>query len=841
MESSVNINNTSFKALSKTIHANISNEFFGVDQLAEEMNMSRGHLYRKVKALTNHSPNQLIRLVRLYYGLELLESDNFRISEVAYKIGFNSDTYFIKCFSEYFGMSPGKYQQLAMLGEIYDESPFRFPEFMVKFRVSLERSNEKPLVQSTHTKGNLPFSVTRFFGRQDEMGSLKSLLKENKLVSIIGAAGYGKTRLALELGRTVQHHYPDGVWFINLAAVTNKRLVINAFMEATGSMEEKEELTLKKLTSQINSKELLFIVDNCEHLLVEVSRIITHLISFTLKPKFLITSREPLKSKGESTLLIPSLSIYYELENYDSSAFMQNESIQLFVDRARLIKHDINYSMENLKDIACICKKLEGIPLAIELAASRTRILQPSELLKRLEKEYSALATDSSVTNTRHKTLESAIDWSYALLNEDEKTLLLRLHIFPTDFDLISAEKVCGYGLLKESDIFDLLANLVDKSMVMVIENKGASRYKLLEVIKQYANHKLAKTDRTELVSNFTAYYFDMAENSFIERTTANQDNTLFIIHNNQNALAALDFLSDKPKQFAEMIGNISWVWYSLSEVLISNQFLNEALNVYPKKDHIRAKVLFGLGIIEAWYNDSPEARGIDKMDEAIDILQKQNRALELAILLPQYVWIKYVYLHLDEGDEIINKGFLLPKVKESKTLQVRYLLFKAWGLINRNLPTEAEQIINGIVDDIHNHGRLLDSILLYHLMGDIPLMKKEYVLAEKNYIISMKNSYNINNVLQSALDMMGIAMSVAGQERHKKAIRLVGAFTRKFEELGARFTKLEFWDNLFNETVGVSMSTISKDEIPLLLIEGNSMDYEEAMKYAATESVPNE
>lgn len=824
MENPGLLRNTFMINLSKVVHNNISNELFGVEELAQALGMSRGHLYRKIRMLTGYAPNTFLSIIRLYYGKELLSSDNFTVAEVAYKVGFNSNTYFIKCFSDHFGMSPGKFKQQGLGAKPPLTS---IPTVIQVFRSIISTFENQGLHK--HTQDNLPNPATRFFGREKEIDAIIDLLANRKMVSIIGVGGSGKTRVAIEAGRNVKHLFSDGVWFINLAPITQARLVINAFGEVFSIKDQDADVMLKTITSKISNRNVLLIIDNCEHQADECARILAHLLNFTLRPKFLITSRELLKVSGEAAFVIPPLPIPHGEESQDR--LLENESVQLFVDRAQLVKPGFALSPGNSEDIIQLCDKLDGIPLAIELAASRIRIMNPGQIIERLKNEFKILSSDARTSLPRHQTLEATIDWSINLLSEKERILFYRLSIFNSDFDLEGAESICCFKPFVAQEISDIVFQLADKSLLTIVESSGVIRYKLLEIMKQYAANKIQEKEMEQLRERYLVYYTYLARQAFEYRIKGNPPLIAKLEVEQNNIVGALECARSHPDSLADLSGYLAWFWYERSKVFVATEYLNHSIKSYKGQDARMARLLFGLALMQAWYTESDSEAGLHNAEMAVNMLREDDP--ELLNMLPQYAMIQIINREYASAEKILLNGMNAKYTAGNPALMLRYKIFYSWNFINQHRPDIAETTLNEIHGQAGNLGNEWDITVFKHIYADIPLLKGEYELAELRYIESMKSAFHSGNALQAAIELLGVAMSVAGQGKHRKALRLNGAFFEKFEELNAKMPRLKFWDDCYERTLGKSMEYIGNDETQLLTIEGRSMGFEAARLYA--------
>jgi predicted ATPase/DNA-binding CsgD family transcriptional regulator len=359
-------------------------------------------------------------------------------------------------------------------------------------------------------RNNLPAQSTPFIGRSREIDEVKKLLRRFRLLTLTGTGGTGKTRLALQVAAEVSASFADGVYFVDLAPLSDHTLVAKAISRALGVFENPAEPMLDTLQRVLAQREILLLLDNFEHV-IPGATLVSELMAASPRLKILITSREVLRVAGEQEYPVPPLSLPVA-EAVSVQSLAESEAAALFIQRAQMILPRFELRDDNAPAIAQICARLDGLPLAIELAAARSKLLTPQALLERLEgtgegSPLRTLATGARDAPRRHRSLEDAIAWSYNLLDEDEKTLFARLAIFRGGRSLEAIEAVCGDGL--PIDTLDGLASLVDKSLVQQKETSGGEpRFVLLEMIHEYARERLEETSEAEAMRQRHAEYF---------------------------------------------------------------------------------------------------------------------------------------------------------------------------------------------------------------------------------------------------------------------------------------------------------------------------------------------
>jgi len=356
---------------------------------------------------------------------------------------------------------------------------------------------------------NLPIQLTSFVGREREIAEIKRVLSTTRLLTLTGAGGAGKTRLALQVAADLIDSHANGVWFIELAPLADPALVAGTVAATLGVREQPGQPILNSLLDYLRPKDLLLVLDNCEHLIDACARFADALLRASPNLKILATSREALGIAGETTWIVPSLSLpSVNGQRPTFTELSQYEAVQLFVARAVAVQPTFKLTELNAAPVAHVCQRLDGIPLAIELAAARVKVLKTAEIAARLDDRFRLLATSNRMALPRHQTLRAAIDWSYELLSEPERVLLRRLSVFAGGCTLEAVEQVCG-----DDEILDLLSHLVDKSLIIVDKHGDETRYRMLETIREYARGRLEESGEAEPVRQRHAEFFlELAE-----------------------------------------------------------------------------------------------------------------------------------------------------------------------------------------------------------------------------------------------------------------------------------------------------------------------------------------
>jgi predicted ATPase/class 3 adenylate cyclase len=371
-----------------------------------------------------------------------------------------------------------------------------------------------PALQSLNVfPNNLPLRNTSFLGREQDVSTVKELLEKTRLLTLVGAGGIGKTSLSLQVAASVIDNFQDGVWFVELASIADATLVPSTVAVALGLREEPGKALLTTVVDFLRNRRLLIVLDNCEHLVDACANFVDAVLRTSLNTRLLASSREPLAVGGEFTWRVPALSTPDPKAAVSLHDLADCAAVQLFVERATFGQSSFRLTDENAAFVAQICGQLDGIPLAIELAAARVKSMRVEQIATRLNDRLRLLTGGSRTALPHQQTLRSAIDWSYGLLPAIEKSLVRRLSVFAGGWTIEAAEAVCAGGEVDSLDVFEANTRLVDKSLIVLDEQGTEPRYRMLEMIRQYGSEKLREQDDAEqLLDRHLQYFVDLAE-----------------------------------------------------------------------------------------------------------------------------------------------------------------------------------------------------------------------------------------------------------------------------------------------------------------------------------------
>jgi len=356
--------------------------------------------------------------------------------------------------------------------------------------------------------GNLPAEATSFVGRRRELGEIRKKLATARLVSLVGPGGVGKTRLGLRIASDLARGFADGAWLVELAEVRDGALVTNAVLAALDLRDQAGRKPMQILLSDLQDRQLLLLLDNCEHLLGAVAPLVTEMLGAAPRLTMITTSREPLQVPGEHVIAIPPLQVPGGNGAEPLAHLRQNEAVMLFSERAGAASGTFELTGSNQAAVVALCRRLDGLPLAIELAAVRTRVLSVGQILDRLTDRFALLTSGSRAALPRHQTLRTTIDWSYDLLTPAEQVLFRRLCVFAARFSLEDVESVCTSNEVPVSGALDVLSALVDKSLVIKEDVRGLACYRLHETMREYAQIKLREAEEEDLLEERCLEYY---------------------------------------------------------------------------------------------------------------------------------------------------------------------------------------------------------------------------------------------------------------------------------------------------------------------------------------------
>ena len=686
-------------------------------------------------------------------------------------------------------------------------------------------------------KHNLPIPTTSFVGRKKEMKEVGDLFQDSRLVTLTGAGGCGKTRLAKEIALTLVEEFKDGVWFIDLAPITEPNHVSKEIITVLHIHENPNRAIIDTLIDNIKYKSLLVLLDNCEHLIESCAEISEKLLQSVQGIRILATSREALNIPGEVVWRIPSLTFPVTGSKEDIEKIQKYEAIRLFTERASSGKPGFFLNSQNASPLVGICQRVEGIPLAIELAATRIRYMDPESIFERLEDQFRILSSTTRTVPERQQTLKATIDWSYNLLSEQEQLLFNRLSVFAGDFSLEAVEEVCSDNGPEREIILSVLCHLVDKSLVMAVTLADESvRYRYLVPLQQYSLSKLKSSKEEEKYrARHLSYYLMIAEKAYEEQLKSQLKWLNKLEQEHDNLSAALKWSDNySPEEFVRLAGFLSWFWNMHSHILESKDYLERAVFKDINKSEAYARVLHGLGMIIFYAGEN--TRAISLLNESLKIWRKFNNLWEEAFVL------SYLGFLLGPGDQQTALEYSEKSVKIARKTGDPFLInYCLIDLCQRFVQLEQYDKASTMVEEflVSSEGTGQDELMLraHRFSGDCALGTANFKEAEKGYHLALKTALKCGNTLDAAVELLNIAFSVSGQSKWIKTIRLDAAAREKAKMLGANLYELLRLFRLYNECIdqciGCAREKLGETLTRKYEEEGKNMGFEAAVKYA--------
>jgi predicted ATPase/class 3 adenylate cyclase/predicted negative regulator of RcsB-dependent stress response len=526
-----------------------------------------------------------------------------------------------------------------------------------------------PPLQSLNTiPNNLPIQVTSFVGRERELSELQRLLATTRLMTLTGSGGTGKTRLSLQVAADVLDNFKDGVWFVELAPLADPSLLPQTVANVLGVREQPGHPLLATLIDWLRPKQLVLILDNCEHLIDASAKFADAVLHAGQELQILASSREALGIAGETVYRVPSLECPTAVQAAHETVeqLTQYAAVQLFIERATQAQTKFTVTNANAPAVAQICYRLDGIPLAIELAAARVKVFPPEQIATRLDDRFRLLTGGSRTAMPRQQTLRGAIDWSYSLLSEPERILLRRLSVFSGGWFFEAAESVCSEEGIEVFEVLDILSSLVAKSLIVEEDLHGTARYHLLETIRQYARDKLLDSgEGTTVRSRHLAYFVALAEQIEPKLMGADQAEWFTVLEtDHDNFRGAIEWATEGDEAMAGLrLGSaVQLFWFTRGYCREGLERLTSALGQAGARERTlaRARALNGASSL-AW-GQAEYTRTRELADEALAIATELNDAIAMVVALSNLSVAASLTGQLTEARRLLERALTLSK-----------------------------------------------------------------------------------------------------------------------------------------------------------------------------------
>jgi non-specific serine/threonine protein kinase len=679
---------------------------------------------------------------------------------------------------------------------------------------------------------NLPVQVTAFVGRKKELAELKALILSHPLITLTGTGGSGKTRLAFEAALRSMIEFPDGVWQVSLAPISSPDLVVSSIVDVLQVNKQPDRSPIEIVTTEFRNRKVLLIIDNCEHVLEESAKVVGTILRTCPQVRIVATSREALNVAGEYVWAVPALSFPVHQSNLTVASAKQCDAVNLFVERAcaRDIRFTLNQS--NVEAVADICARLDGIPLAIELAAARIKVISASEIRERLNDCFNLLTLGSRGSVPRHQTLRAAVDWSHDLLEPDERILFRRISIFTGGFELEALERVCARRELNALTMIDRLTRLVDKSLVLIERTADDEvRYRLLEPIRLYAEEKLNESgERDEIAQSHFAHYTDLADRAYDERIESSASWLIRLERDHDNLRSALVWASQNdPEGELRLAGALAWFWATHSHFSEGRRSLRHALARTGDRTFQRARALCGASSLAAFQGDHEES---EPASEGLAIWRELGNQKEVALALESIGWNHFFTGNSLGALDAFEESFAIQKELGDERHINRATLNICQVLVAEFNVERAEPMARKCLSVAIENDEPRDIHFAYHFLADCDLIRGDVVAARAKYADSLNAAIRLGDRIEITFEIEGIAMSLAGMGRDVKAMRLLGAVQAEHEAMKSTVAEIPFWKALKDRYFLPAESRLGAQAVEAEKRVGRSIGFEAAVQY---------
>jgi non-specific serine/threonine protein kinase len=692
---------------------------------------------------------------------------------------------------------------------------------------------------------NLPIELTSFVGREAEVREVAGLLKDARLVTLTGVGGVGKTRIALQVAAGAIDHYPDGVWLVELGALSDPDLIPKQVAVAMGVQEQANRPIAATLLEVTSSKEVLLVLDNCEHLIEGMAVLADELLRSCPGVRLLATSREPLGVSGETVWTLQPMSVPAVDIDPEPDWLGGIESIRLFIDRARLADREFSLSADNAAACAEICRRLDGVPLAIELAAARVSALSPHQIAERLDNRFALLVKGTRTALPRQQTLRAAIDWSYELLTPDEQRLFRRLSVFRGGFTLDAVQALWSDGDKRDQDALELLTHLVDKSLVAITSRTETRRFGLLETIRRYAWERLESAGETEAtLARHRQWFTSWAKEQERLLSTPDQLAALQALeadYDNLRAVLERSMASGDVEPALRIAADISYFWWLHSHFGEAGAWFKRLLAVGERvPPYVRAKLLLGAGLFSTNMSDHEQVK--ERLTEARRIAQEINAPRIEGWALFHLMMNEIYRLNTDAarvyGEQSLrifqHAGDLLG-IGSVTYLQAMGVFLDLWRN-NEMTPEVAEDLLSKFEPMLAAAQQLGDSNMIGHLLGAVGLIVLEAGRIDEAgaHLSEAVSAFNtLGNQAELARTLDHVALLATRTNQPAAGISLLGATTTLRQHLGVSARLAE--QIVVDEALKTARKNLTPDRFKDALAEGTRMTRDQAVQHART------
>ncbi len=725
-------------------------------------------------------------------------------------------------------------------------------------------------------RASLPTPLTSFIGREKEVREVVRLLGKNRLVTLMGPGGVGKTRLAIQSCNQLLSQFKAGIRWVDLAPLIADALIPQAVAQVLGIREHADQPLIESVKSFLREKKMLLILDNCEHLITACAQLADSMLSDCKNLKILATSREALDIMGERVYEVPTLSLPKERGLTPINMLMTYEGIQLFVERASTIKSDFELTEQNAATVLQICQRLDGIPLALELAAARTKLLTVEHIAERLNDRFNLLTHGSRTALPRQQTLRAAIDWSYDLLPEEACILFRRLSIFAGGFTLEAAEEICSAAPLASHTVLDLMARLLDRSLVKMEQQGEHERYRMLETMREYALDKLrASGEFGQIRDRHLAFFLQFVEHKESKLQRGIQIELSKMEAEHDNIRTALDWSLGRQEQLGtgmRLAGATYWFWDIHGMWSEARRWLETLLaHAIDPPRQIRAKLQILLGAII--FNQSGPEKAHALMEQSLANWRELQDKWWISFALYQLGWVDLYQRDLEAASShfeeciglarelsddfllgralhsmggllrrtnstsaipILEEGLSVARRSEDKRLMIQQLYHL--GLtesVRGNIAATAKYYEEGLAlaKEVGDRGGIAE--LFSRLGVDVVLLQGNLDKAEALILDGLELAVELGMDVEIAFDLAWLGyVATARQQLHRSA-QLFGASEARFGKLGLSMSVWPDRVKTYNEYLDRTRAQLGEAAFAKAWAEGRAMSMEEAIELA--------
>jgi len=680
---------------------------------------------------------------------------------------------------------------------------------------------------------NLPKDRTRFIGRAKEVDDCSRMLGTTRLLTLAGLGGCGKTRLAIKVAEKSADEFPDGVWFVDLVPLTEASRIVAAVAQVLKLREEPDKSLEDLVSAYIAAKKVLLVLDNCEHLLSACVEFADKLLSSCSEVRILATSREALNVQGEKVIAVPPLSVPDINTGLTLDVVQSADAVKLFIERAQIVRSGFELTTGNVASVAEICRRLDGIPLAIELAAARVKILSVDQIRTKLDDRFKLLSSVGRTMLPRHQTLRAVIEWSYDQLDDEEQRLLRALSVFSGGWTLELALTVAaGFD---EYRILDLHSQLVDKSIVIVQrEQKGAPRYGFLETVRQFLIDRLNDSGEARVIREaHLEAMLDLAEQAYTERITQEEARGEVLEIERDNLRVALEFARTiDSERYLRLVGALAWFWLVKTHLFEARKHLTAALaasEVEPSRP-ARARALWGAAQTLAFQGDPSSARGW--MDEALSTWRDLGDTHEIALALEGIGWTHFFSSEDEQACTAFEECLRLQQQSGDRHLIIRAMVGLAQVLVALGRTTEAKPMAQEIIEFAESHNDKRSEHFGWHYLADCELILGNCRDSLELYKKSLALAKAIGDKVEISFEVQGVAMSLAGLGETELAVQLAGAVRAEWDRI-ALDVHVRFWDELLDRYIGAAQKSLGIEFSEKAWNKGKSISFDDAVTLA--------